>query len=355
MNRQLGRQSLRFEEAPFLFSYASIGSGREEEGPLGEAFDAVCEDGKFGEKTWEESESTMQKEALTLAIGKAGMKRDAIRYLFAGDLLGQTMASAFGLKDMQIPWFGVYGACSTSGETLSLASMSVAAGYADTAAAVTSSHFGSAEKQFRFPLEYAQQRPVSSTWTVTGSGAFLLGTQAAYEEACEYRKKADKKRAGVHAIRVSGVTTGKMVDYGIKDSMNMGAAMAPAACDTIVSHLQDFGRQPSDYDAIVTGDLGKVGKEILLHLAEEQGFQLEKQHEDCGLLIYDCEKQETDSGGSGCGCSAVTLANHYLPSLENGLLKRILFVPTGALISKISFNQGLSIPGIAHAVVIEAE
>lgn len=330
----IGEQSLTFPNDVYLISSASVVGKKEGEGPLGSAFDMICDDDKFGEDTWEMAESTLQKEALTLAMGKGNLKNEDVRYLFAGDLLGQNIATSFGLMDYEIPLFGLYGACSTAGESLSLASMCVGAGYAKTVAALTSSHFASAEKQFRFPLEYANQRPVSATWTVTGSGAFLL--------SC---KKGD--------VRIAGVTTGKIVDMGIKDSMNMGAAMAPAAADLITRHLEDFNRKPSDYDKIVTGDLGYVGQEILIDLLKKKEIDISGVHEDCGILIYDKEKQGTGSGGSGCGCSAVTLSAHYLPQLKEGSLKRILFVPTGALLSTVSFNEGQSVPGIAHGVVIE--
>ena len=334
MPQIVGKQSIQFEQAPYVLGSASIVGKKEGEGPLGKLFDVVGEDDKFGEDTWEEAESTLQKEAVMLAMGKAGLKKEDIRYIFGGDLLGQNIATTFGLLELNIPLFGLYGACSTAGESLSLAAMAVAAGYGENVLAVTSSHFASAEKQFRFPLEYANQRPLSATWTVTGSGAFVLGTR---------RGK----------VRVTGITTGKVVDYGIKDSMNMGAAMAPAACDTIYQHLQDFQRQPGDYDKIVTGDLGTVGQEILIRLLEEKGVDISKLHMDCGIEIFDTEEQNTNAGGSGCGCSAVTLSALLLPKLEKGTYKRILFVPTGALLSTVSFNEGQSIPGIAHAVVLE--
>ena len=334
MPQIVGKQSIQFEQAPYVLGSASIVGKKEGEGPLGKLFDVVGEDDKFGEDTWEEAESTLQKEAVMLAMGKAGLKKEDIRYIFGGDLLGQNIATTFGLLELNIPLFGLYGACSTAGESLSLAAMAVAAGYGDNVLAVTSSHFASAEKQFRFPLEYANQRPLSATWTVTGSGAFVLGTR---------RGK----------VRVTGITTGKVVDYGIKDSMNMGAAMAPAACDTIYQHLQDFQRQQGDYDKIVTGDLGTVGQEILIRLLEEKGVDISKVHMDCGIEIFDSEEQNTNAGGSGCGCSAVTLSALLLPKLEKGTYKRILFVPTGALLSTVSFNEGQSIPGIAHAVVLE--
>ncbi len=334
MPQIVGKQSIQFEQAPYVLGSASIVGKKEGEGPLGKLFDVVGEDDKFGEDTWEEAESTLQKEAVMLAMGKAGLKKEDIRYIFGGDLLGQNIATTFGLLELNIPLFGLYGACSTAGESLSLAAMAVAAGYGENVLAVTSSHFASAEKQFRFPLEYANQRPLSATWTVTGSGAFVLGTR---------RGKT----------RITGITTGKVVDYGVKDSMNMGAAMAPAACDTIYQHLQDFQRQPGDYDKIVTGDLGTVGQEILIRLLEEKGVDISKVHMDCGIEIFDSEEQNTNAGGSGCGCSAVTLSALLLPKLEKGTYKRILFVPTGALLSNVSFNEGQSIPGIAHAVVLE--
>lgn len=334
MDVQIGKQSIQFETAPYILSSASIVGKKEGEGPLGNCFDVVGEDDKFGQNTWEEAESTLQKEAFMMAVGKADLKPEDIRYLFSGDLLGQNIATSFGLMDYQVPLFGLYGACSTCGEALSLGAMCVAGGFADQVVAMTSSHFASAEKQFRFPLEYANQRPLSATWTVTGSGAFVLG----------------KKRS---KARITGITTGKIVDYGVKDSMNMGAAMAPAAADAICAHLKDFGRRPEDYDKIITGDLGTIGQEILIDLAKQKGYDISLVHTDCGIEIYDGKKQGTGAGGSGCGCSAVTLSAHFLRQVEEKKLHRVLFVPTGALLSTVSFNEGKSVPGIAHAVVIE--
>ncbi len=343
MNQQVGSGSLCFSKTPFIISTASIVGKKEGEGPLKDCFDVIGQgDEKFGEDTWEAAESSLQKQALNLTLGKVSKQASDVRYLFAGDLLGQNIASSFGLKDFEIPLFGLYGACSTCGESLSLASMNVAAGYADCVAAVTSSHFASAEKQFRFPLEYANQRPMSATWTVTGSGAFLLATE---EKMDEWKLKPYAK--------ITGVTTGKIVDFGVKDSMNMGAAMAPAACDLIYRNLQDFGREPKDYDKIVTGDLGTIGAKILIDLLKEKGYDISGVHEDCGIKIFDGEKQGTGAGGSGCGCSAVTLSGYYLKKLQSGHLKRILFVPTGALLSTVSFNEGQAVPGIAHGVVLE--
>ncbi len=333
-NQMKGEQSIKFREAPYILSGASVVGPKEGEGPLGEQFDLVAPDAELGEKTWEEAESALQQEALQTAIGKAELTSAQIRYLFGGDLLAQLIATSFGNDEANIPLFGLYGACSTCGESLTLASMAIAGGYADYAAAVTSSHFGSAEKEFRFPLGYGNQRPLSATWTVTGSGAFVLSTQKSH-------------------VRISGATPGKIVDMGVKDNMNMGACMAPAACDTIAQNLMDFGRQPSDYDKIITGDLGSVGQRILIDLLDKQGFDISQQHLDCGIEIYDAERQDTHAGGSGCGCSAVVLAAMILPKLQQGIWKRVLFAPTGALLSKVSFNEGQTIPGIAHAVVLE--
>lgn len=350
MSEQIGRQSLQFQNPPYIISSGSVAGSKEGEGPLGEKFDIVGADDKFGCDTWEAAESTIQKEALGIAAGKSGVDTGQLRYLFAGDLLGQNMATSFGLQTFDIPLFGLYGACSTAGESLSLAAMTVAAGYADLVGAVTSSHFASAEKQFRFPLEYANQRPLCTTWTVTGSGAFLLGSRELAVRLYEEKKQSGKERS---AVCIRGITTGKIVDFGVRDSMNMGAAMAPAAADCIAAHFRDFGRTPEDYDKVITGDLGEVGRTILLDLLEKDYPGLALCHTDCGLEIYDNREQGTGSGGSGCGCAALTLSAHFLPMLLRGELKRVLFVPTGALLSKISFNEGENIPGIAHAVVLE--
>lgn len=334
MGEMIGKQSIQFSKPPYLLASSSIVGQKEKEGPLGKLFDEVIEDPMAGEDNWEKGESEFMKRAIESAIQKSKITKDEVRYLFAGDLLGQLIATSFGVKDFQIPIFGIYGACSSAGEGISLASMAVAGGYADYAIAASSSHFGSAEKQFRFPLEYGNQRPLSSTWTVTGSGAFVIS-----------KKKSD--------VQISGITTGKIVDYGIKDSMNMGAAMAPAAAQVIYQHLQDFQRVPGDYDRIVTGDLGTVGQKILIDLLKENDYDISKQHMDCGIEIYSSEDQDTNAGGSGCACSAVTLSAFILPKIQCGEWKRVLFVPTGALLSTVSFNEGQSVPGIAHGVLLE--
>lgn len=332
--KQVGRASVALETPLYIRQSATVVGKMEGEGPLASGFDMICDTDKFGEETWEAAESRMQHEAVALALGKAGISAKEIRFVFAGDLLGQNIATSFGLMDYEIPLFGLYGACSTLGEGFVLACMCLAGGFANQVMVVTSSHFAGAEKNFRFPVEYANQRPCSATWTVTGSGAYVLSSDAG-------------------DVKITGFTAGKIMDYGVRDAQNMGAAMAPAAMDLIKTHLEDFGRQPSDYDKIVTGDLGSVGQTLLLRLLEEKGFDLNGIHEDCGMRIFDSENQGTQAGGSGCGCSAVTLAAWYLPKLISGEYRRILFVPTGALLSQVSFNEGQNVPGIAHGFVLE--
>ena len=348
-----GSQSLIFANAPYLISAASVTGSKEAEGPLGKLFDMTSEDDLFGAQTWEEAESTMQKEACVLALGKAHVAAEDVRYLFGGDLLRQGIATSMGVEGLQIPIFGLYGACSTSGEALALAAMSAAAGYGEYMLAVTSSHFGSAEKEFRFPLGYASQRPLSAHWTVTGSGAFLV--RSAEKPAGNKQDKYENSqvRQEKSHVCIAGVTVGKIVDYGLKDSQNMGACMAPAAMDTIVRNFEDMGRTEQDYDRIITGDLGYVGQSILFDLVRGKGYDIREWHLDCGMTIFDRQTQDTHAGGSGCGCAAVTLASFVLPKIEKGEWKRVLFVPTGALMSTVSFNEGASVPGIAHGIVLE--
>jgi stage V sporulation protein AD len=333
---QLGKASVKFEEPPVILSMASIVGKKEGEGPLGKMFDMVEQDDMFGSDTWEKAESALQKQTADLAIEKGDIRRKDIRYLFAGDLLGQLIATSFGTVDLEIPLFGLFGACSTMGEALNLGSMAIAGGFADKVMAMASSHFATAEKQFRFPLGYGNQRPFSSSWTVTGCGSVVLG-----------KHRTD----GIAAI--AGITTGRMVDMGIKDSMNMGAAMAPAAFHTIQQNFDDFQVDESYYDKIITGDLGKVGRTILLDFMKNKGHDLESVHTDCGLEIFDSETQDTHAGGSGCGCAASVLCSYILPKVQSGEWRRVLYVPTGALLSTVSFNEGETIPGIAHGVVIE--
>lgn len=328
------KQSIKFTNPPYILSSASIVGTKEKEGPLGELFDITSDDDLFGEKTWENAESTMQKMACLMAAKKGEVQIEDVKFMFGGDLLRQGVATSMGVEDLQIPLFGLFGACSTSGEALALASMGVSAGYGDLMLAVTSSHFASAEKEFRFPLGYANQRPLSAGWTVTGSGAFLVGNQKSH-------------------VKITGVTIGKIVDYGLKDSQNMGACMAPAAADTILCNLEDFSRKEQDYDKIITGDLGYIGQSILFDLLRKAGKDIKENHIDCGMKIYNQQTQGTNAGGSGCGCAATTLSAYVLPKIESGEWQRVLFVPTGALMSTVSYNEGGSVPGIAHGIVLE--
>ncbi len=344
-SQKLGKASMKPEKPVYIISGGSIVGTKEGQGPLGDLFDMVGEDDMFGCKTWEEAESSLQKDAVYLALEKAGLKQEDVTFLFAGDLLGQCIATSFGISSYGIPLLGVYGACSTCGESLTLGAMSIAGGFADKVLCVTSSHFASAEKEFRFPLEYGSQRPLSASWTVTGSGAFVLSSQP---------DGTTKNVSGVAArARIVGMTVGKIVDYGLKDSMNMGACMAPAAASTLERHFIDWNSRPEDYDKIITGDLGSIGQKVLIDLLRDKGYDISAQHMDCGIEIYDAQTQDTHAGGSGCGCSAVTLSAYILRQIEAGHWNRVLFMPTGALLSKTSFNEGQSVPGIAHALVLE--
>ncbi len=336
MGKSIGIQSIVFEEAPYIEDAASVVGVKEGEGPLGTLFDYVGKDDLFLQTSWEEAESEMQKIACEIALKKGGIESCSVRYLFGGDLLRQGIATTMGAAEhLQIPLFGLFGACSTSGEALALSAMTVAAGYGNKVIAVTSSHFASAEKEFRFPLGYANQRSKSSQWTVTGSGAFIIG-----------------KESGI--AKITGATIGKIVDWGLKDSQNMGACMAPAAADTLYRHLMDFERSIDEYDQIVTGDLGKIGSDILHDLMRDKHIDISGKHMDCGKKIYEEDLQNTNAGGSGCGCAAVTLAAYVLPKLKKKKWKRILFLPTGALMSTVSYNEGKSVPGISHGIVLEA-
>lgn len=351
MSKMIGKQSIALEHPPYIIAAASVAGKKEGEGPLGKYFDVVEQDVMFGGKTWEEAESKMISRSVSLAIQKAGLESSDIRYIVGGDLLGQLIASSFGVEQLNIPMFGVYGACSTMGESMAIASLLIDGGYADYTLAFTSSHFGGAEKQFRFPLAYGNQKPLSMSWTVTGSGAVVLA------EGINENKGKGPKNEGILEdgadIVVAGVTPGKIVDYGIKDSANMGAAMAPAAMETIYQHLTDYKRVPDDYDRIITGDLGAVGKEILVDLLKVKGFDISKVHMDCGIEVYDADSQDTHSGGSGCGCSAITLTGYILKKMRKREWNRVLFVPTGALLSPVSFNEGNPVPGIAHGILLE--
>ncbi|HHU70904.1 MAG TPA: stage V sporulation protein AD [Clostridiales bacterium] len=342
VSKMKGKQSILFKNPPYIIAASSVAGKKEGEGPFGHLIDTVHEDVLLGKDTWEEAESEFMKEAVEKALSKAELKSEDIRYLLAGDLLGQLIATSFGIAELKIPFFGLFGACSTIGEAMSLGAILIDGNFADKVIAVTSSHFASAEKQFRFPLGYGNQRPYSASWTVTGSGGVVLSNQKG------------KKIEGA-TIRIRGITVGKIVDYGIKDTMNMGAAMAPAACDTIKVHLSDMGIEPTYYDKIITGDLGYVGSDILIDLLKEENIDISKNHMDCGKEIFDQESQDTHAGGSGCACAAITFASYVIKQLQDRKWKRVLLLPTGSLHSKVSYNEGNTMPGIAHGVVIEAE
>lgn len=331
---QQGRQSFRLPQPPVITAWASVAGKKESEGPLAHSFDISSRDSRFGQRSWEQAEKQMQRSALGKLAEKAGLRITDFELVFSGDLLNQCMGSSFSLRNTGIPFLGLYGACSTMAEGLLLAAMTVGAGYADRAVAMTSSHFASAERQYRFPLGYGGQRTPTSQWTVSGSGAALIAREGT-------------------GPRITGCTVGTVTDLGIRDASNMGAAMAPAAYATISAHLKDFQKTPQDYDLIVTGDLGKIGKELLLELARRDGLSLGGRLEDCGTLIFDEGTQDVHAGGSGCGCSAVTLCGTLLNRMQSGKLRSILFCGTGALLSPTSTQQGLPIPGICHAVAIE--
>jgi stage V sporulation protein AD len=333
-NKKLGTQTVKLDKPPKIIATHSIVGPKEGQGPLGEYFDEVLNDDTMGKDSFEKAESQMMFSAISESLKKAKLKETDIDYLFSGDLLNQIISSSFAAREFSIPFFGLYGACSTMSESLSLASIIMDGGFAKHVIATTSSHFSSAERQFRFPLEYGSQRAQTSQWTVTGSGALILGYEGNYPE-------------------VTHVTTGKVKDFGQKDANNMGAAMAPAAVDTIVCHFKDTGRKPSDYDIIATGDLGVIGKELADKLIEEFGYNIRKQHIDCGEIIFDNQKQKTEAGGSGCGCSAVVFTGYLYKKLMKKEIKKLLLVSTGALMSTTSSLQGETIPGIAHAVAIE--
>ena len=331
-------KTLITDTSPKVISYASVVGKKEGEGPLGKEFDEICEDTTMGEDSWEKAESLYLKFAINKAIAKSNLKKSDIDTVCSGDLLNQCIGSSFGIRDFGLPFCGVYGACSTMALSLCMTAIMIESGAFRNCIAATSSHFCSAEKQFRKPLEYGGQRPPSAQWTVTGSGAVILGND------------------GGRGVYIDKLHLGTIQDLGITDSNNMGAAMAPAAKKTIADFLSDTGTKPTDYDAVFTGDLGSVGSELLYELMlKEDGIDLSCVHKDCGLMIYDRETQDVHSGGSGCGCSGSVLCSHIMSRLHSGEYKNILFVATGALMSTVSSLQGQSIPGIAHLVNFKKE
>lgn len=332
--KRIGKQTVKLNNPVAILASAAIAGQKEADGPLCDYFDVTMADAEWHEETWEKTESKMQKEVVRLAVQKSNLALSDMNYIFAGDLLNQCIGAGFGLRELNIPFFGIYGACSTMIEGLSLGSMLIDGGFADHIAAVTSSHFCTAERQYRMPLEYGGQRTPTAQWTVTGAGSAILGQR-------------DSGPCITH------VTTGRIMDMGVKDANNMGGAMAPAAFDTLCAHFRDTGLNPADYDLILTGDLGTVGRDILVDLMQKEGFDISDNYNDCGCMIYDLERQDVHAGGSGCGCIASTLCGYILTEMRRGTWKRILAMGTGALLSTTSGLQGESVPGIAHLVAIE--
>ena len=334
MQKRLGRQTVALETPPVILSHAAVGGRQEGEGPLAEYFDHLGDDSFFGEKSWERAESVMQKIALSKALEKGGLTPEDLDYILAGDLLNQCVGSSFALREFGVPFYGLYGACSTMGESLALSSLLVAGGFARHVAAMTSSHFCTAERQYRMPVPYGNQRTPTAQWTATAAGCAVVAKEGT-------------------GPKITAVTCGRIVDQGVKDSNNMGAAMAPAAFDTLSAHFAATGTKPADYDLVVTGDLGRLGHRIVTDLFREKGVDMGGRYTDCGLLLYDIQGQDMHAGASGCGCAASVLCGYLLREMEEGKWDRILFAPTGALLSPTTTFQGESIPAICHALTIQ--
>lgn len=336
MAQRKGKYTVVFDDPPSVKASSAIGSKKESEGPLRHAFDMISEDAYFGEASWEKAESRMQKDAVNKALEKAMLSNADIECIFAGDLLNQCVGSSYGLRDLGMPFIGLFGACSTMAESLGVASVFIESGAVSKAIACTSSHFCSAERQFRYPLEYGGQRTPTAQWTATAAGAAVL-------------EKGDSPPF------IRAFTIGAIEDLGITDANNMGAAMAPAAAMTIKRFFEDTGTNAENFDLIITGDLGKVGTKLLRELMLKDGYDLEHAHTDCGLMLYNMEKQDVHAGASGCGCSASVMCGHIMPLIRSGQLNEILFVATGALMSPTVVQQGESIASIAHLVYLSSQ
>ena len=334
--QRIGKYTLQLDPPAYIRGSGSFAGKKEGEGPLKDYFDATHDDTTLGEESWEKAESKLQTEAVKTAIQKAHLKPADIQYIFAGDLLNQCISSTYGLRDLDIPFLGQYGACSTMAQGMGMASVFVSGGAAENAVAVTSSHFCSAERQFRFPLEYGGQRTPTAQWTATAAGAVVMGKQPG-------------------AISVREVTFGRMTDLGVSDANHLGAAMAPAAVRTLTDYFTDTGATPQDFDLILTGDLGYVGSSLLREIMRKAGWDIETNHNDCGLMIYNRKEQDVHAGGSGCGCSGSVVCGYILKQMAQGILKDVLFTATGALMSPTALQQGESIVGIAHAVHLHLE
>ncbi|HHW13699.1 MAG TPA: stage V sporulation protein AD [Firmicutes bacterium] len=332
--KKVGKQSVKFLSPPVVTNTFSIVGPKEGQGPLGQRFDTVLEDTFYGEKTWEKTESKLFREAVFNVLNKAGLQPTDVDLVVGGDLLDQIVSANFAMREVEAPFLGLYGACSTLAEGLVTAAMVVDGGFADRVLVVTGSHHDTAERQYRFPTELGVQRPPTAQWTVTGVGSCLLQSQG-------------------QGPRVTSATVGRVIDLGAKDPNDMGTAMAPAAADTLRRHLRDFAKRPEDYDLIMTGDLGAVGVELVRTILRKDGIELGDRFQDGGLLIYDREKQDVHAGGSGCGCSAVVYAGHLTKLFAEGKLRKLLLAATGALLSPVTYQQGETIPCVCHAVSIE--
>ena len=338
-SKRIGMQTIDLPLRPAICGCAAYVGPKEGEGPLSASFDHVSKDEMYGQETFELAEKQLYLDAIRKAVEKGGSTSENVQFLLGGDLLNQIITASFSARELGIPFIGLYGACSTMAESLALGGMLLDGGHASEVVCAASSHFCTAERQYRYPLEFGAQRPPTSQWTVTGAGASLLSL-------------SPKAPVLAHVCRAC---MGRVVDLGINDANNMGAAMAPAAADTLLALFSDTGTSPEDYDLIVTGDLGKVGHDLLMQLMREQRMPLpSERYTDCGLMIYDRKAQDVHSGGSGCGCSASVLNGFLLPAMQRGEYRRILFMATGALMSLTSSQQGESIPGVAHAVVLES-
>lgn len=338
MSKRMGQRTVLLGNRPGIVSWASVVGRKEHEGPYGGKFDRVIEDELNGQQSFEAAERSMLEEAVKLCAQHGRCEPENVQMLLAGDLLNQIISAGFAARNIGIPFYGLYGACSTMSESISLGSMICDGGYADRLICATCSHYCTAERQYRAPLELGNQRTPTAQWTVTGAGAVMMCSGPAAEGAL---------------VRLTHTTCGRVIDLGISDANNMGAAMAPAAADTIEAHMRDLHRTAGDYDLIVTGDLGILGRRLLLKLLDERGYAVpDEKLFDCGASIF-AKEQDTHCGGSGCGCAASMLCGYLLPEIAEGRLKRVLFMATGALMSTTSSMQGESIPGVAHAVVFE--
>ncbi len=353
MKNKLGKQTFVFPSMPRIAGAYSIVGEKEGKGPMAKWFDMILEEDTYGEKTWEKAESKMLKQAILQALQRSGREKEDVDAVLSGDLINQLMSSSFMARDLSIPFLGLYGACSTMTESMVLGSVMIDGAYASNIIVGASSHYCTAERQFRMPLEHGNQRPPSAQWTATAAGAMVL---SAFDkgDAAVTQGQAMSQGQGVKELYISHATVGKIIDTGIKDVNQMGAAMAPAAVDTIIRHLSDTGRNPDYYDLILTGDLGLIGKEIALDLLSGAGVEIKDTFKDCGSIMYD-KKQDTHSGGSGCGCSASIFSGYVYREMRLGKIKNALLISTGALLSTISSQQGESVPGIAHAVAVTTE